>query len=211
MRSHRGFSLLELMVVVAIVAMVMMMVIPSFNRASDSGRVDTAVRILRGKVEHVRVLASEVGPHIGDPNAGGACPPSPACWNYTNCAPGLVPGYLWVRIDNVGNYWIPNTVTVDPISGAVNVVCEQGTINGLMALTTQAPPALNYLYPTATLDFSFAGTGRVVYSPPPAAPSDLFFQLQNQSDTRRYGFRIFPSGVLCNASVGTVPTQCDSE
>jgi prepilin-type N-terminal cleavage/methylation domain-containing protein len=211
MRSHRGFTLMELMVVVAIVAMVMMMTIPSFNRARDSGRVETAVKILRGKVEHVRVLASEVGPHIGDPNAAAACPPSPACWNYSNCAVGPPPGYLWVRIDNAGNYWVPNAITVNQTTGAVTVLCEQGNINQIMSLTTQAPPQLNYLYPTATLDFSFAGTGRVVYNPPTAAPTDLFFQLQNQSDNRRYGFRVFPSGVFCNASIGTNPTQCDSE
>jgi prepilin-type N-terminal cleavage/methylation domain-containing protein len=205
MRTHRGFTLLELIVVVGIVAMVMMMVVPSFYRARETGRVEATTRILRGKVEHVRSLAGQAGPHIGDPNAA-------IGWVYGPGCVSPVGGYLWVQIDNAGNYSVPTTIDYRTSPGKVIVGCETGSFTTL--LTSNGPGLANP--PTFTtavgspIVFSFSNTGRVL-GPGLTPPANLFFQALSPSDQRKFGFRILPSGVLCNASIATNTTQCDSE
>jgi prepilin-type N-terminal cleavage/methylation domain-containing protein len=215
MTAQKGFSLLELMIVVAIIALVAALVVPNFTAHTEGNRVEAAVKLLRSKVERARVLSGEVGPRIGEPNAA---------WTYVGCAPSLPNGYLWSTIDTTGNYIIPYRVDVDrnpssPTFGVVTVSCETGTLTNLVQGNS---PQLNQALPTvaapaANLAFAFSGTGRVCFDglngpcDPANYPADASFILQNQRDQKRYGFRIFQSGMLCTASLPGSQTQCDTD
>ncbi len=207
--QRRGFSFVELMIVVAIVAVVAALLAPNFTKHQDRGKVEAAVRLLRSKIEHARLVAGEIGPQIGDPNAA-------ASWNYTNCTaptaacPGGVQGYVWATLDGTGNYSIPNSVTIT--AGAVTLTCDNGNLATLMAqanVTNTLTPGI--ALPVTPLCFSFTATGRRFV--PPGGATDVFYQMTNPQDGKSYGFRIFPSGVLCTINNPTpgAPQACDSD
>jgi type II secretory pathway pseudopilin PulG len=198
------------MIVVAIVAVVAALLAPNFTKHQDRGKVESAVRLLRSKIEHARLVAGELGPQIGDPNAG-------ASWNYGTCTapagacPGAVPGYVWITLDSLGNYSIPNSVTISA-AGTVTLTCDNGTLTTLMQqanVTNTLTPGIN---PAASpMCFSFTATGRRYV--PPGGQQDIFYQMTNPQDGKSYGFRVFPSGVLCtiNNPTAGAPQACDSD
>src|SRR5262249_27463631 len=98
--TRKGFSLLELMIVIGIVAIVAVLIFPNFTRTQQSGKVETALKILRAKVEHARTLATEIGPQIGPGST----------WAYSGCT-GVGPaGFPWVQVTTAGVYSIPKIV-----------------------------------------------------------------------------------------------------
>jgi len=58
MRLRRGFSLLEIVVVVAIVALLLAVAIPSFTRSRQNANIESEISALSGRLTRSRVLAT---------------------------------------------------------------------------------------------------------------------------------------------------------
>src|SRR5438552_4965367 len=85
--AQRGFTLIELMVVVAVIAVLAVIVIPAWAKQSQSARADSEVNAMTAEIgSKLEMYKSE---HNGSYLAAAQCPsavtPSGADWN-TSCA-----------------------------------------------------------------------------------------------------------------------------
>lgn len=103
-RGRRGFTLVEIMIVVAIVALLAAIAIPNLLRAEARSQATTCINNLRQIDTAVNEFAIFAGKHVGDTvnypvdltpyihlNALGSIPPCPANGTYTVAVVGTNP------------------------------------------------------------------------------------------------------------------------
>lgn len=193
---RRGFTLLEVMIVVAIIGLVMALAGNATQTSQRRARMHEAARQFRSRLEHARTLSIAAGPLLGTPQFvncfGGGGPPGPS---------------LLVVIDPANNaYQIPtglafagpvlrsNCQTVQVAGGSESRQTATITVNGGVALTPLA----------------FTANGRL---DPVISPGPIFIRFEDAAGgaaERGYGFRILPSGVICSAS-GAAGAACDED
>ncbi len=195
-RSRRGFTLLEIMVVVSIVALAVSMVYATVTRRQTALGVADAGRQLRTRVTHARALAAMVGPRMGTPQLVNAA----AC-------NAVLPNELQVILDPAQNtYTVPETVFASDTNPDVFVV--QCSTYDLGALTRGAA---TLGFPADRTAFGFTALGRLrIFAPAAAGAPSLFVRVDGPDVTARLGFRVLASGVVCAASELAGPT-CDMD
>jgi prepilin-type N-terminal cleavage/methylation domain-containing protein len=184
-----GFTLLEVMIVVAVVAMLVALATFSVTRRQDRATVERTLVELQGRLERAQVLASVAGSRLGTARLayGDGCTPA-------------ADGQLWVRLDGAV-VEVPSQLDFDPDTDTVTLRCEAFNI----AVFSRASAAV--AAPAAPTTFSFTPSGRMVNQTVPDNP--VFLQLR-APDQKTYGLRILPSGVFCRASLAGGPL-CDEE
>ena len=102
--SLRGFTLVEIMIVVAIISLLAAIAVPALLRAGARSQATTCINNLRQLDTAVQQFSVEAGKHVGDVinypndltsyvrlNQNGQLPPCPAGGTYTLNAVGTVP------------------------------------------------------------------------------------------------------------------------
>ena len=102
-----GFTLVEIMIVIAILALLLAMVIPSFIKARANGQANACINNLRQIDTAVQQFAVEAKKHVGDTivypddvsayvrmNSSGEIPSCPASGSYSLTTVGTVPSVL---------------------------------------------------------------------------------------------------------------------
>jgi prepilin-type N-terminal cleavage/methylation domain-containing protein len=193
---RRGFTLLEVMIVVAIIGLVMALAGNATQTSQRRARMHEAARQFRSRLEHARTLSIAAGPLLGTAQFvncfGGGGPPGPS---------------LLVVIDPANNaYQVPtglafagavlrsNCLTVQVAGASESRQTATITVNGGAALTQLA----------------FTPNGRL---DPVISPGPIFIRFEDAGGgeaERGYGFRILPSGVICTAS-GPAGAACDED
>lgn len=100
----RGFTLVEIMIVIAIIALLCAIVIPNFLRASARSQATTCINNLRQLDTAIQQFSVEAGKHVGDTivwptdltayihlNSHGNIPPCPAGGTYSLALVGTIP------------------------------------------------------------------------------------------------------------------------
>jgi prepilin-type N-terminal cleavage/methylation domain-containing protein len=100
----RGFTLVEIMIVIAIVALLCAIVIPSLLRASARSQATSCINTLRQLDTAIQQFSVEAGKHVGDTiiwptdltayiklNHSGSIPPCPAGGSYALALVGDIP------------------------------------------------------------------------------------------------------------------------
>ena len=197
-RAARGFTLVELVVTVGIVALLLAMASYSLIRGRQRIGVERASLEIKGRLERARSLAAIAGSRAGTNRLqyGATCtdqealvPNDPSQWQ------------LWVRV-NGNAIEFPSRVL--PAPGGVDrlvVECETYDVavatNGIARLSAPVAPGL----------LAFSPSGRAILQGIPGPYA--YFQVEIVGDPKRYGVRVLPSGVTCQASVAAGPPWCD--
>jgi type IV pilus assembly protein PilA len=132
---ERGFSLIELLVVVAIILVVAAIAIPSFLRAKISANEASAVSSIHA------ITTSEIGYSSSYPQIGfspslatlgpgpGTCTPAAACFVDTSLAGGQKSGYRFTYVGDGATPSMGFTLNADPISygltGQTGYFCDE--------------------------------------------------------------------------------------
>jgi prepilin-type N-terminal cleavage/methylation domain-containing protein len=202
-RMRRGFTLLEVMVVVAIIGVVMALAGTVTERSQRRARMHDAARQFRTRLEHARTLAQAAGPLLGTPR-------------FVNCATGLGPGgnALAVNVDpGLNSYQLPVSLRFNNITGNMESICQTYTVGDFTESRGMALITVNGA--AAPMPFAFSPNGRPVAAPAgPAVPAiGMFVRFEDSlggETARGYGFRVLPSGVICSAS-DPAAAACDGD
>lgn len=179
-RQDRGFTLIEMLIVVSIIAVAMTMVFGTVNARNRALSIEQAGKDLRSRIEKARDLAGVAGARIGTPRLINNCDTTPS-------------QDLRVTIDGTNNIAIiPSAVRFDATTDQMTVECDRVDIGAL----TGGQGALTAPAGTATLIFS--SNGRVTN--PAGGMSSVAVQLQHTTESYSHGFRILASGVICQSS-----------
>jgi prepilin-type N-terminal cleavage/methylation domain-containing protein len=100
----RGFTLVEIMIVIAIVALLCAIVIPNLMKASARSQATSCINTLRQLDTAIQQFSVEAGKHVGDTivwptdltayiklNKQGSIPPCPAGGDYALALVGTIP------------------------------------------------------------------------------------------------------------------------
>lgn len=196
---QRGFTLLEVMVTVAILGIALGLAAQSFTQATHRARVKNAAEGLRGRLEFARSLAMAAGPRLGTPQ-------------FRNCVNGLGPNGndLEVTIDpGTNSYIVPVALQYaggGPTGGQfVDSICQAFSVadsaegNGIGQVEVNGG--------AAPVNLVFTGTGRL----DALTPGPIFVRVIDPTYTSRApGLRILPSGVICK-STDPAGAGCDED
>lgn len=209
MRSTRGFTLIELVIVAALIAVIGSIVFATFDRRRENVTLDRAGRDFQARIGKVRALAESVGSRLGpQANAG----PD----RFINCGGGgtAPPGptnELMIGIDPVlGTYTVPERVDIIGGTDDMQSTCTTYDIPSLTSANGTAAQIASATGATA-FEIAFTSMGRVNAVLTTAAVANLHFRVE-RSSVDAFGFRVLPSGILCEDSrpsiTGQVPA-CD--
>ena len=195
-RPSSGFTLLELIVTVAIIAVLLALAVYTVVRGRERINLERANLQMKGLLDQARALSAIAGSRVGTNRIvyGNGCTNeralsggNPSQWQ------------LWVRV--VGDRIEFPARLADPGNDTLVVSC----------LTYDVPNATNSLgqlaAPTMAGELAFAPSGRLILRGIPGPYA--YFQIQDPNDAKRYGVRVLPSGVTCEASVAAGPPWCD--
>jgi prepilin-type N-terminal cleavage/methylation domain-containing protein len=205
-RARRGFTLIEMVMVVAIIGVATALAFNNITREKERASVEDTVRDLRARIEHVRTLATQLGPRVGNPQPGDS-------WTYNGCGPaalvaggpGLGPGGLWVSLSGT-SWFAPDSVTLTAGGAGTNttgmtqisVTCVSGDLQQKAARTS--PSVGNYTVIAAPpVLFGFTSSGRLMSALGTPFPAPIQAIWRQQTDAHPYGFAILPSGILCTS------------
>ena len=173
-----GFTLVEMMVVIASVALGLAMTFSTLSRTRANLEVEDAAQMMRQRLIEARGLAAVAGARLGTPR-------------FVDCTGG---NQLTVTIDPVANtYTIPKAVDYDAGTDVMTARCQ--TFN----ITTETNGIGILEFPTAVTAVQFTANGRVLNPRSPMAADRLYFRVKHVDEPRTYGFRLFPSGVMCTS------------
>lgn len=139
-RQQHGFSLIELLIVVAIILIVTAIAIPNFVRAKISANEASAVTSMHA-ITTAEIGYSSAYPLIGfsalladlGPGPGGTCIPTAACFLDPALATGTKSGYLFTYVQDASS--TPSlgfTLNGDPVSrgltGQMSYYADQNNV-----------------------------------------------------------------------------------
>ncbi len=182
-RSRQGFTLIEVMVTVAIVAIASAMAIFMVTRNRERASLDRAMVELRNRIQRTQSLAMVAGSRLGTARLA---------FN-ASCA-GVPPGnFLWIQVTSPTTVQIPFQIRYDNAADILRVDCA--------VFDVTAESGGNGVLDAAAVGtvFSFTGSGRVIL--PGGGTGPVFIAGQINGGNQRYGFRFLPSGVSCAATV----------
>jgi prepilin-type N-terminal cleavage/methylation domain-containing protein len=183
-----GFTLLEMVVVVGIVAILLAVAIFAIARSKDTMTVERAAALLRTRVEKAQSIAAIAGSRLGTPRVtlDGSC-----------VADANEPNQLWINV-NGGQVTIPSRADVQG-DGTIVVSCDPWDLDALTRGMALFDPGVGANEQPAS--FAFTADGRLIVPRGAAQPANgLLFLLRKTDDNRKFGFRVLPSGLFCNAT-----------
>lgn len=189
--DQRGFTLVELMIVIAILGLLTSLAASSFARSSSRASIHNAGMLLKSRIEHTRGLAVATGSRFASERlaADGSCKVN---------GTGL---FIQVDLAN-GEYNVPTALVIEE-DGSARVFCENFTLD------RDSAKRARFHARTTRAVFSFTPSGRLVGAD--GRPTEVFLAVEDQAEPlENYGFRILSSGVICrsgNSSVGA----CDMD
>jgi type IV pilus assembly protein PilA len=123
-KNRRGFSLMELLIVITIILIIITMAIPQYNKVQMYTRETAAIRALQIVREMQVQYQSQYGrfakslAELGPPTGGGAPSPASAGLIQTDLALGEKQGYRFVLSEKPGGYAITATPVTYGTSGS---------------------------------------------------------------------------------------------
>jgi prepilin-type N-terminal cleavage/methylation domain-containing protein len=199
---RRGFTLLEIVVVVAIIAILTSIGLAGLSRRTDKTRVQNAARDLAQRIAEARGIAESVGDRSGDAARlviDFSCPATP------------LPS-VSVFIDPGSNaYIVPVQIAYDSVRDQMTVVCKRYDIGSEMIFSETRGLGVLRTARGGPLTISFSPTGRILRPATPDNPNDWYFEVShNTNATERFGYRILPSGIICRSTF-TDAVRCNED
>lgn len=186
MRTQRtsaqlGFTLIELMITIAILGVVTSLAASSFARSSNRASVHSAGMLLKSRIENTRGLAIATGSRF----ATERLIPGPSCRVKGNG--------LFIQVDVAsGEYNVPTQVEVGEDGNAV-VHCATFQVEHDSAQRARFSGA------SSRSVFSFTPSGRLIGAN--GGSTEAFLAIEDlHNPMERYGFRILGSGVVCRSA-----------
>lgn len=132
-RRRRGFSLIELLIVVAIILIIITMAVPAYNKAQRFARETAAIGAVRTLHQMQVQYQSQYGRYATSlaelgPPASGADSPSAAGLIGNDLSNGEKGGYKFTMSGNVGGYSINATPIVYGSSGNRSFFSDQSMV-----------------------------------------------------------------------------------
>lgn len=188
---ERGFTIVELVVVMAIVAILGSVAVFSVIRSQNRIELDRSISDLRSEIEHVRALSRTAGSRMGTNRL-----------QYDASCTAAAGQLLWINVISPTQVSIPTQLAYDDTTDLLTVTCTLWDFGG----GTGAAGEAQILSPPAGRIFGFAANGRAAF-PTGTPPVDLFFQLQHDdgAGAPHPGFRVLPAGLTCVSSEPNPP------
>lgn len=189
---------------VAIITVLSAMAAIGLTRSRERTTMRQEVIRVRSAIERSRTLAVQAGSRLGTPRL--VLDPA-TC----RAAPSGDVNNLWVVVNpGTQEVWVPTTLQPNPATDITTAFCErlqlgQGQLgyDGVLNLGIGAGNT-----------FAFSSSGRIIGDGAPPPGTGVHIIATNPNDARRYGFRVLPSGIVCDstniAPVAGVP-PCDAD
>ncbi len=123
-KNRRGFSLIELLIVVAIILIIITMAVPQYNKVQMYTRETAAIKAIQTVRDMQVQYQSQYGrfakslAELGPPNGGGAPSPAAAGLIQSDLASGEKQGYRYVVSEKPGGYVVTATPVTYGTSGS---------------------------------------------------------------------------------------------